>query len=195
MQWTDVLAEIQRFGSRNYMRMVYASKKHEEEAFWAKQKSRIELFYHYNYIGIHSFIYTKTHKLPTGTYVIEGYVNDNPQLSFNANADLNTNFEGEGGESAELSEMVKPEYAAQTKSVSQILKEKKQNQSHQNELNYSQMITFFMNFIYIILYIKLAKKDTFVKMKKSNFSQCIKKRRFYSLLTNLKQHPKNGLTL
>lgn len=103
-------------------------KKQEEEAFWAKQKSRIELFYHYNYIGINSFTYTKTHKLPTGTYVIEGYVNDNPQLSFNANADPNTNFEGEGGESAELSEMVKPQYAAQTKSVSQILKEKNKSE-------------------------------------------------------------------
>ncbi|WP_088816487.1 MULTISPECIES: DUF1433 domain-containing protein [Listeria] len=103
-------------------------KKEEQEAFWTKQKSRIELFYQYNYIGVHSFTYTDMHKLPTGTYVIEGYVNDDPQLNFNASADPNTNFEGEGGESAELSEMVKPEYASQTKSVSQILKEK--NKTH-----------------------------------------------------------------
>lgn len=95
MQWTDVPAEIQRFGSRNYMRMVYASKKHEEEAFWAKQKSRIELFYTYNYQGIKNFTYTDTKKLPTGTTVISGYVNDNPSLSFEADVPSEMLFESQ----------------------------------------------------------------------------------------------------
>lgn len=100
-----------------------------DDNFWKSQKTRIELYYTYNFNDIHSFTYTDSKKIPTGAHVLDGYVNNDPQLYFHATVDPGQDFEGQGGESAKLSEMIKPEFETQTKSVSQILKEKNKSDS------------------------------------------------------------------
>ncbi|EUJ29882.1 DUF1433 domain-containing protein [Listeria grayi] len=74
--------------------------------------------------------FTDIHTIPTGTYVIEGYINDDPNLKFDADIDSGTNFEGKGAESGGLGNLAKPEYTNKTKTVSKILEEQKQKQSH-----------------------------------------------------------------
>lgn len=98
-------------------------KNKEQEAFITKQKPYIELFYTYNYQSIKNFTYTDTKKLPTGTTVISGYVNDNPSLSFEADVPSGMFFESQGTVSKDLRALVKPEYRYQSKKVSTILKE------------------------------------------------------------------------
>lgn len=105
-------------------------KEQEKEIILEKQKPRIELYYKYNYKGIENFTYTDFHTIPTGAYVIEGYVNNDPELDFTAMFDPGTNFESEGSESDKLGNLAKPEYTNQTKTVSEILKEQKEKQSH-----------------------------------------------------------------
>lgn len=105
-------------------------KEQEKEAILEKQKSRIELFYKYNYEGIKKITYTDIHTIPTGTYVIEGYVNDDPELKFDADVDPDTNFESSGATSDELDRLVKKEYRFKVKKVSKILEEQKKKQSH-----------------------------------------------------------------
>lgn len=105
-------------------------KEQEKKAVLEKQKSRIELFYKYNYEGIKKVTFTDIHTIPMGTYIIEGYVNDDPNLKFDADIDPGTNFEGEGAESEKLGNLAKKDYQFKTKSVSEILKEQKEKQSH-----------------------------------------------------------------
>ncbi|WP_271494331.1 DUF1433 domain-containing protein [Enterococcus sp. 5H] len=50
----------------------------------AKQKMRIELFFHYNYNNIDSLTFTKTKKNPMGTLVFSGYFNDDKENDFTA---------------------------------------------------------------------------------------------------------------
>ncbi len=104
---------------------VYLYMKHKnevtEEKFWESQKPRIELFFRYNFEGIHSFHYTKTNKSPMGIS-IKGYVNGDPDLYFTADvAGYESEFNGLSSNSQKLGKLRKH---SPTKSVDEILKEK-----------------------------------------------------------------------
>lgn len=48
------------------------------------EQPRIEKYLTYNYVGVHDVTLTGTHTNPTGVIHVEGYVNDDPKLTFDA---------------------------------------------------------------------------------------------------------------
>ncbi|MBC1531082.1 DUF1433 domain-containing protein [Listeria booriae] len=100
----------------------------QENALWDKQKPRIEKFYKYNYQRVESITFGKSYTFPNKTNVIEGYINNDKDLSFKAYVDPGTNFESEGTVSKDLSKLLKPEFQSKVMSVTDIQKKEKTSQ-------------------------------------------------------------------
>ncbi|MES5895510.1 MULTISPECIES: DUF1433 domain-containing protein [Bacillus cereus group] len=104
-----------------YIMMEYVKQKEKEEQYWKEQEARIEKYIHYNVKDVKSISFTKHDVSPMGVPSVEGYINGNPKLWFDASISTTKNFEDKLSRSGELGELIKdPE-----KSVSEIEKEEK----------------------------------------------------------------------
>ncbi|ARC29620.1 MULTISPECIES: DUF1433 domain-containing protein [Bacillus] len=105
-----------------YFTMEYLKQKEKEEKFWKTQETRVEKYIHYNIQDVKSITFTKHDISPMGVPSVEGYINDDKELWFDASISTTDNFEDKFGCSGELYDkyVKKPE-----KSVSEIEKEEK----------------------------------------------------------------------
>ncbi|MBG9533227.1 beta-lactamase [Bacillus thuringiensis] len=108
-----------------YFTMEYLKQKEKEEEFWKVQEARVEKYIHYNIEGVKSITFTKKDVSPMGVPSVEGYINNDKELWFDASISTTDKFEDKFGCSGELDKMIKKP----AKSVSEIEnkeKEKKQ---------------------------------------------------------------------
>ncbi|MGH1049374.1 MULTISPECIES: DUF1433 domain-containing protein [Bacillus] len=104
-----------------YFTMEYLKQKEEEEKFWKVQEARVEKYIRYNIQDVKSITFTEKSVSPMGVPSIEGYINDDKELWFDASISTTENFEDKFSRSGELGKLIKnPE-----KSVSEIEKEEK----------------------------------------------------------------------
>ncbi|MDM5187436.1 DUF1433 domain-containing protein [Bacillus sp. DX4.1] len=105
-----------------YFTMEYLKQKEKEEKFWKTQEARVEKYIHYNIQDVKSITFTKKDVSPMGVPSVEGYINNDKELWFDASISTTENFEDDFGRSGELGKLIKdPE-----KSVSEIEKEEKE---------------------------------------------------------------------
>ncbi|MBG9598887.1 beta-lactamase [Bacillus mycoides] len=107
-----------------YFTMEYLKQKEEEEKFWKVQEARVEKYIRYNIQDVKSITFTEKSVSLMGVPSIEGYINDDKELWFDASISTTENFEDKFSRSGELGKLIKdPE-----KSVSEIEKEEKEKQ-------------------------------------------------------------------
>ncbi|PGZ97131.1 hypothetical protein COE51_15225 [Bacillus pseudomycoides] len=105
-----------------YFTIEYFKHKDKEKQFWKEQEARIEKYIHYNVRDVQSISFTEHGVNPMGVPYIEGYVNNDKELDFNASIINSEKFEENFNCSGKLDKLIKkPE-----KSISEIKKEKKQ---------------------------------------------------------------------
>ena len=94
------------------------------------QKKRIDLFFEENLDNYKTLKITKTGKTPMGSYIIEGYINNDKSLYFSAtlNKADNYQFEDTIGYSKKVGAMYKPP-RSHKKFPSQIIKDKNLNEN------------------------------------------------------------------
>ncbi|AFQ24721.1 hypothetical protein BTF1_02490 [Bacillus thuringiensis HD-789] len=102
--------------------MEYLNKKEQEEKFWKIQESRIEKYIHYNIENVESITLSDHSVSPMGVPSVEGYINNDKELWFDASISTTDKFEDKFGCSGELDKMIKKP----AKSVSEIEKEEKE---------------------------------------------------------------------
>ncbi|UQW81383.1 DUF1433 domain-containing protein [Staphylococcus edaphicus] len=109
---------------------VYIMHKNKREQYLHIQKKRIDLFFKENMNNYQNLDLTKTGKTPMGSYIIEGYINDDKSLYFSAtlNKADNYQFEDTIGYSKKVGAMYKPP-RSHKKFPSQIIKEKNLNEN------------------------------------------------------------------
>ncbi|PGO26957.1 hypothetical protein CN982_17010 [Bacillus cereus] len=105
-----------------YFTMEYLKQKEKEEKFWNEQKERVEKYIHYNIKDAKSIKFTKNDVSPMGVPSVEGYINNDKELWFDASISTTDKFEDKFGCSGELDKMIKKP----AKSVSEIEKEEKE---------------------------------------------------------------------
>ena len=105
-----------------YIAMKYVEKKKQEELFWKKQEARVEKYIRYNVKDVKSITFTKIDVSPMGVPSVEGYINNDKELWFDASISTTDKFEDKFGCSGELDKMIKKP----AKSVSEIEKEEKE---------------------------------------------------------------------
>ncbi|EEL62026.1 DUF1433 domain-containing protein [Bacillus cereus] len=105
-----------------YFTMEYLNQKEKEEKFWNEQKERVEKYIHYNIKDVKSIKFTKNDVSPMGVPSVEGYINNDKELWFDASISTTDKFEDKFGCSGELDKMIKKP----AKSVSEIEKEEKE---------------------------------------------------------------------
>ncbi|MCU4838323.1 MULTISPECIES: DUF1433 domain-containing protein [Bacillus cereus group] len=105
-----------------YFTMEYLNKKEQEEKFWKIQESRIEKYIHYNIENVESITFSDHSVSPMGVPSVEGYINNDKELWFDASISTTDKFEDKFGCSGELDKMIKKP----AKSVSEIEKEEKE---------------------------------------------------------------------
>ncbi|OHO71005.1 hypothetical protein HMPREF2580_09365 [Staphylococcus sp. HMSC036D05] len=105
-----------------YFKLKYDNKKEKEQQYYDEQKERITLYMRYNVKGFKSIKFTEIRKNPMDGYDIKGYLNGDKNISFTAGITSidDFNFDADLSYSKELSE----KFIKNTKSVSQIKKEK-----------------------------------------------------------------------
>ncbi|PJN49599.1 hypothetical protein BAWEI_62220 [Bacillus mycoides] len=102
--------------------MEYLKQKEKEEKFWKAQETRIEKYIHYNVKDVKSITFIEHKISPMGVPHINGYINDDKELWFDASIGNTENFEDGFSRTGELGKLIKdPE-----KSVSEIEKEEKE---------------------------------------------------------------------
>ncbi|MGQ7104803.1 DUF1433 domain-containing protein [Bacillus cereus group sp. Bce041] len=107
-----------------YFTMEYLKQKEKEEKFWKVQEARVEKYIHYNIEGVKSITFTKKDVSPMGVPSVEGYINNDKELWFDASISTTDKFEDKFGCSGELDKMIKKP----AKSVSEIEKEEKEKE-------------------------------------------------------------------
>ncbi|TKH55369.1 DUF1433 domain-containing protein, partial [Bacillus cereus] len=105
-----------------YFTIEYLKQKEKEEKFWNEQKERVEKYIHYNIKDVKSITFTKNDVSPMGVPSVEGYINNDKELWFDASISTTDKFENKFGCSGELDKMIKKP----AKSVSEIEKEEKE---------------------------------------------------------------------
>ncbi|MED1011915.1 DUF1433 domain-containing protein [Bacillus mycoides] len=104
-----------------YFTMEYLKQKEKEEKFWKTQEARTEKYIYYNIKDVKSITFTKNDVSPMGVPSVEGYINNDKELWFDASISTTDNFEDKFGCSGELDKMIKKP----AKSVSEIENEEK----------------------------------------------------------------------
>ncbi|MEK0224742.1 DUF1433 domain-containing protein [Bacillus proteolyticus] len=101
-----------------------------QNKFMAEQKIRIEKFLNYNFNNVHSVTLTGMYRNPTGVIHIEGYINGDENLDFDASVENEKGIEFVSGLSGEFyDENKKSELGDKSKSVSEIETEEKRKSS------------------------------------------------------------------
>ncbi|HDR8169062.1 TPA: DUF1433 domain-containing protein [Bacillus thuringiensis] len=104
-----------------FFTLEYLKHKEEEEKFWKVQEARVEKYIRYNIQDVKSITFIEHKISPMGIPSIEGYINDDKDLWFDASISTTENFEDKFSRSGELGKLIKdPE-----KSVSEIENEEK----------------------------------------------------------------------
>ncbi|AZV64977.1 DUF1433 domain-containing protein [Bacillus cereus] len=105
-----------------YFTMEYLKQKEKEEKFWKAQEARVEKYIHYNIQDVKSITFKEHSVSPMGVPSVEGYINNDKELWFDASISTTDKFEDKFGCSGELDKMIKKP----AKSVSEIEKEEKE---------------------------------------------------------------------
>ena len=105
-----------------FFTLEYLKHKEEEEKFWKVQETRVAKYIHYNVKDVKSITFTKNDVSPMGVPSVEGYINNDKELWFDASISTTDKFEDKFGCSGELDKMIKKP----AKSVSEIEKEEKE---------------------------------------------------------------------
>ncbi|MCU5270502.1 DUF1433 domain-containing protein [Bacillus cereus] len=105
-----------------YFTMEYLNQKEKEEKFWKAQEARVEKYIHYNIENVESITFSDHSVSPMGVPSVEGYINNDKELWFDASISTTDKFEDKFGCSGELDKMIKKP----AKSVSEIEKEEKE---------------------------------------------------------------------
>ncbi len=105
-----------------YFTMEYLNQKEKEEKFWKVQEARVEKYIHYNIENVESITFSDHSVSPMGVPSVEGYINNDKELWFDASISTTDKFEDKFGCSGELDKMIKKP----AKSVSEIEKEEKE---------------------------------------------------------------------
>ena len=102
----------------------------KREQYLHIQKKRIDLFFKENMNNYQNLDLTKTGKTPMGSYIIEGYINNDKSLYFSATLNKADNYQFEDTISypQEVGNMYKPP-RSHKKFPSQIIKEKNLNEN------------------------------------------------------------------
>ncbi|MFV8520092.1 DUF1433 domain-containing protein [Bacillus sp. SBS7] len=104
-----------------FFTLEYLKHKEEEEKFWKVQEARVEKYIRYNIQDVKSITFIEHKISPMGIPSIEGYINDDKNLWFDASISTTENFEDKFSRFGELGKLIKdPE-----NSVSEIEKEEK----------------------------------------------------------------------
>ncbi|HHB2169754.1 TPA: DUF1433 domain-containing protein [Bacillus cereus] len=104
-----------------FFTLEYLKHKEEEEKFWKVQEARVEKYIRYNIQDVKSITFIEHKISPMGIPSIEGYINDDKNLWFDASISTTENFEDKFSRSGELGKLIKdPE-----NSVSEIEKKEK----------------------------------------------------------------------
>ncbi|MFP3376483.1 DUF1433 domain-containing protein [Bacillus sp. SIMBA_069] len=104
-----------------FFSLEYLKDKEIEEKFWKVQEARVEKYIRYNIQDVKSITFIEHKISPMGIPSIEGYINDDKDLWFDASISTTENFEDKFSRSGELGKLIKdPE-----KSVSEIEKKEK----------------------------------------------------------------------
>ncbi|HEJ8703420.1 TPA: DUF1433 domain-containing protein [Staphylococcus aureus] len=116
-----------------YLKVKYDEKEKQKAIYYKEQQARITLYLKHNTKEpntIKSVHFTNSETSPTGSAVIEGYINENKKDNFTAYATPEHNYQFGGAmiESEKLSELLKP--ANQLKSPDDIKKELNKKKSH-----------------------------------------------------------------
>ena len=108
----------------------YILHENKREQYLHIQKKRIDLFFKENMNNYQNLDLTKTGKTPMGSYIIEGYINNDKSLYFSAtlNKADNYQFEDTIGYSKKVGAMYKPP-RSHKKFPSQIIKDKNLNEN------------------------------------------------------------------
>ncbi|MGN7195911.1 DUF1433 domain-containing protein [Bacillus mycoides] len=110
------------FITGGFFTLEYLKHKEQEEKFWKVQEARVEKYIHYNVKDVKSITFIEHKISPMGIPSIEGYINDDKDLWFDASISTTENLEDKFSRSGELGKLIKdPE-----KSVSEIEKEEKE---------------------------------------------------------------------
>ncbi|KAB2399563.1 MULTISPECIES: DUF1433 domain-containing protein [Bacillus cereus group] len=105
-----------------YFTMEYLKQKEKEEKFWKAQEARVEKYIHYNIQDVKSITFKEHSVSPMSVPSVEGYINNDKELWFDASISTTDKFEDKFGCSGELDKMIKKP----AKSVSEIEKEEKE---------------------------------------------------------------------
>ena len=105
-----------------YFTMEYLERKEAQEKFWKEQEARIEKYIYYNVRDVKSITFTERDINPMGVPSVDGYINDDKELWFNASISTTENFEDDFSRSGKLGKLVKD----LEKPVSEIEKEEKE---------------------------------------------------------------------
>ena len=102
----------------------------KREQYLHIQKKRIDLFFKENMNNYQNLDLTKTGKTPMGSYIIEGYINNDKSLYFSATLNKADNYQFEDTISypQEVGNMYKPP-RSHKKFPSQIIKDKNLNEN------------------------------------------------------------------
>ncbi|MBU5217666.1 DUF1433 domain-containing protein [Bacillus albus] len=104
-----------------FFTLEYLKHKELEEKFWKAQEARVEKYIRYNIQDVKSITFIEHKISPMGIPSIEGYINDDKNLWFDASISTTENFEDKFSRSGELGKLIKdPE-----NSVSEIEKKEK----------------------------------------------------------------------
>lgn len=116
-----------------FFSLEYLKDKEIEEKFWKVQEARVEKYIRYNIQDVKSITFIEHKISPMGIPSIEGYINDDKDLWFDASISTTENFEDKFSRSGELGKLIKdPE-----KSVSEIEKEEKKRKQKNSLYDYS----------------------------------------------------------
>ena len=79
-----------------YFKTKYDEKKEKEQKYYNEQKERIELFMKYNVKGYRTIHFTAIEKNPMDGYDIDGYINNDKDLSFSVGIRSLDDFQFDG---------------------------------------------------------------------------------------------------
>ncbi|WP_199190671.1 DUF1310 family protein [Staphylococcus xylosus] len=108
---------------------LYMYHKNTEEHYIDAQKKRLDLFFQSNLNNYENSSIDSIQKTPMGSIEIKGYINNNKKLYFSIklNKETNYQFNGDIGQSKNLTEKYKKTFSDKQKTPSELIKEKNLN--------------------------------------------------------------------
>lgn len=110
---------------------LYMYNKNTEKHYIDTQKKRIDLFFQNNLKNYENSSIDSIQKTPMGSIELKGHINNKKNLYFNVklNKETNYQFNGDFGQSKDLTEKYIKTFSDKQKTPSELIKEKKLNKN------------------------------------------------------------------